>query len=136
MPHFTIEYSANLDDVVDMAALCETVRTAAIETGIFPLGGIRVRTVRCADYAIADKNPDNAFLDMVLRVGTGRDLETRRKAGEAVFAALADHLDAVIAARPFALSFEIREVHPDLNWKKNTIHGRLAAAAEAKEKAQ
>ncbi len=130
MPHFTIEYSANLDGVVDMSALCETVRKAAIETGIFPLGGIRVRMIRCADYAIADANPDNAFMDMVLRVGTGRDLETRQQAGETVFAAMEDHLADVIAARPFALSFEIREVHPDLNWKKNTIHGRLAAKAE------
>ena len=69
-------------------------------------------------------------MDMVLRVGTGRDLETRRQAGEAVFAAMADHLADVIASRPFALSFEIREVHPDLNWKKNTIHARLAAQAE------
>lgn len=130
MPHFTIEYSSNLDGVLDLAGLCETVRTAAIETGVFPLGGIRVRAIRCADYAIADANPDNAFLDMVLRLGTGRDLETRRRAGEAVFAAMADHLADLIEARPFALSFEVREVDPDLNWKKNTIHGRLAAAAK------
>jgi len=136
MPHFTIEYSANLDGVVDMPALCETVRRAAIKTGIFPLGGIRVRTIRCTDYAIADAKPDNAFIDMVLRVGTGRDLETRRQAGETVFAAMADHLADVIAARPFALSFEIREVNPDLNWKKNTIHKRLAAAAKAEGSAQ
>ena len=65
MPHFTIEYSANLDGVVDMAALCEIVRRAAIQTGIFPPGGIRVRAVRCEHYAIADAKPDNAFLDMV-----------------------------------------------------------------------
>ena len=41
MPHFTIEYSANLDGRVDMAAVVELVRKAAVETGIFPLGGIR-----------------------------------------------------------------------------------------------
>ncbi len=136
MPHFTIEYSANLDGFVDFEALCEAVRRAAIETGVFPLGGIRVRTIRCDHYAIADAKPDNAFIDMVLRVGTGRDLETRRQAGETVFAAMEQHLADVIAARPFALSFEIREVHPDLNWKKNTIHGRLAAAAKAEGPAQ
>ena len=54
MPHFTIEYSANLDGRLDIAAVCEVVRKAAVETGIFPLGGIRVRAVRCEHYAIAD----------------------------------------------------------------------------------
>ena len=74
MPHFTIEYSANLDDRVDMGAVVELVRKAAVETGIFPLGGIRVRAIRCEHYAIADGRPNFGFLDMVLRLGEGRDL--------------------------------------------------------------
>ena len=41
MPHFTIEYSANLDARTDMTELCEVVRRAAVETGVFPVGGIR-----------------------------------------------------------------------------------------------
>ncbi len=53
MPHFTIEYSANLDTRVDMGEVVEIVRKAAVETGIFPLGGIRVRAIRCEHYAIA-----------------------------------------------------------------------------------
>ena len=87
MPHFTIEYSANLDGSVDMAAVVEFVRSAAVETGIFPLGGIRVRAVRCEHYAIADGNKSFGFLDMVLRLGEGRDLVTRKKAGEHIFKA-------------------------------------------------
>jgi 5-carboxymethyl-2-hydroxymuconate isomerase len=57
MPHFTIEYSANLDSRLDMAEVVEVVRRAAVETGIFPLGGIRVRAIRCEHYAIADGDP-------------------------------------------------------------------------------
>ena len=74
MPHFTIEYSANLDGRVDIGLVVELVRKAAVETGIFPLGGIRVRAVRCEHYAIADGNKNFGFLDMVLRLGEGRDL--------------------------------------------------------------
>ena len=99
MPHFTIEYSANLDQRLDMTEVVEVVRRAAIETGIFPLGGIRVRAIRCEDYAIADGNPDLGFLDMVLRLGEGRDLATRKKAGEHVFNALSTHLDPVFKER-------------------------------------
>ena len=85
MPHFTIEYSANIDVLVDMGEVVEVVRMAAIETGIFPLGGIRVRAIKCEYYAIADGAPNLGFLDMVLRLGEGRDLATRKKAGEHIF---------------------------------------------------
>ena len=97
MPHFTIEYSANLDARVDMGAVVELVRKAAVETGIFPLGGIRVRAIKCEHYAIADGRPNFGFLDMVLRLGEGRDLATRKKAGEHIFKALSAHLDPVFA---------------------------------------
>lgn len=79
MPHFTIEYSANLDERLDMAEVVDVVRKAAVETGIFPLGGIRVRAVRCEHYAIADGRPAYGFLDMVLRLGEGRDPATRKR---------------------------------------------------------
>ena len=129
MPHFTIEYSANLDDRLDIGAACEVVRKAAVETGIFPLGGIRVRAVRCEDYAIADARQDYGFLDMVLRIGEGRDLATRQKAGEHVFQALSKHLDPVFADSKFALSFDMQINDKDTSWKRNNIHDALKVVA-------
>ena len=129
MPHFTLEYSANLDSRVDMGKVVETVRKAAVETGIFPLGGIRVRAVRCEHFAIADGNPDLGFLAMVLRLGEGRDLATRKKAGEHVFRALSDHLGPVFAAGKFALSFDIQINDKEMSWKRNNIHEALKAEA-------
>jgi len=129
MPHFTIEYSANLDAVLDMAEVVELVRKAAVETGIFPLGGIRVRAVRCEHYAIADGNPDLGFLDMVLRLGEGRDLATRKKAGQHVFEALSAYLDPVFARHKFALSFDMQINDKETSWKRNNIHEALKAEA-------
>ena len=125
MPHFTIEYSANLDARVDMGKVVEVVRKAAIETGIFPLGGIRVRAVRCEHYAIADGNPHLGFLDMVLRLGEGRDLAMRKKAGEHVFKALSAYLDPVFASGKFALSFDMQINDKETSWKRNNIHQAL-----------
>ncbi len=125
MPHFTIEYSANLDARVDMGAVVELVRKAAVETGIFPLGGIRVRTVRCEHYAIADGNPHLGFLDMVLRLGEGRDLATRKKAGEHIFKALSAYLDPVFTETKFALSFDMQINDKETSWKRNNIHEAL-----------
>ena len=128
MPHFTIEYSANLDARLDMAKVVEAVRKAAVETGIFPLGGIRVRAIRCEHYAIADGSPYFGFLDMVLRLGEGRNLATRRTAGEHIFRALSDHLDPVFATSKFALSFDMQINDKKTSFKRNNIHGAVKAA--------
>lgn len=129
MPHFTIEYSANLDGRVDMARVVEVVRKAAVEAVIFPIGGIRVRAIKCEHYAIADGNPNHAFLDMVLRLGEGRDLATRKQAGEHVFKALSTYLDPVFAQMKFALSFDMQINDKETSFKRNNIHEALKAEA-------
>ena len=129
MPHFTIEYSANLDGRLDMAKVVELVRKAAAETGIFPLGGIRVRAIRCKHYAIADGSPHFGFLAMLLRLGEGRDLAARQKAGEHIFKALSSHLDPVFAGHKFALSFDMQINDKETSWKRNNIHEALKAEA-------
>ena len=129
MPHFTLQYSANLETQVDMADVVEVVRKAAVETGIFPLGGIRVRALRCEYYAIGDGNPAFAFLDMVLRLGQGRDLATRKAAGEHIFRTLSAYLDPVFAKRKLALSFDMQINDKDTSWKRNNIHDALKAEA-------
>ena len=125
MPHFTIEYSANLDALVDMGKVVELVRNAAVQTGIFPLGGIRVRAIRCEHYAIADGQKNLGFLDMVLRLGEGRDLATRKKAGEHIFKVLSAYLDPVFANSKFALSFDMQINDKETSWKRNNIHEAL-----------
>ena len=129
MPHFTIEYSANLDERVDMAKVVEIVRKAAVETGIFPLGGIRVRAIRCEHYAIADGSPLFGFLAMVLRLGEGRDLAARKQAGAHIFQALSDYLDPLFADNKFALSFDMQINDKDTSWKRNNIHEALKSEA-------
>src|SRR5580704_6510160 len=122
MPHFTLEYSGNLDARADMGKVVEIVRKAAAETGIFPIGGIRVRAIRCEHYAIADGSAQSGFLAMVLRLGEGRDLAARKKAGEHIFKTLSTHLDPVFAQHKFALSFDMQINDKETSWKRNTIH--------------
>ncbi len=47
MPPITLQYSANLDNRVQMASLCKIAKAAMMETGVFEPGAIRVRAVRC-----------------------------------------------------------------------------------------
>ena len=128
MPHFSIEYSANLDPLVDMKALCRDVLKVALASGVFEIGAVRVRAFRCDAYAVADDKPENGFIDLTLRLAKGRDAATKKRLGDQVFAAMTAFLAPRFETRNFALSFEIREIDPDLSWKKNAIHERLRKA--------
>ena len=125
MPHFIVEYSANLDDKTDVKGLCDAILDAAIDTKLFELGAIRVRALRCEAYAIADRLPENGFVNLSLRIGAGRPAEVKKRLGDAVFAAAERFLAPLFETPHFALSFEIREIDPDFSWKKNAIHPRL-----------
>ena len=129
MPHFTIEYSANLDARLDMGKLVELVRKAAVETGVFPIGGIRVRAIRCEHYAIANGEANFGFLAMMLRLGEGRDLATRKTAGEHIFKVLSSYLDPVFSSSKFALSFDMQVNDKETSWKRNNIHDALKPEA-------
>jgi len=129
MPHFSIEYSSNLDDRVDFRALCERILVTILETGLFEIGAVRVRAFRAEAYAIADRAHDNAFVDMSFRIGVGRSDEDKKRTGELIFAAVTDQLSALFDTPHFALSLEIREIDAELSWKKNAIHPRLRQKA-------
>ena len=85
MPHFHIDYSANLENRLDIAGLLPVLRDAAMETGLFPLAGIRIRATVCTHSLIADGNPDHAFLDISVRLREGRPLDARKNRNRAYF---------------------------------------------------
>lgn len=122
MAHFNVEYSANLDGAVDVAKLCETLRRAAVETGLLPEPGIRVRAQRCEIFAIGNgQMPDAAFIDISVRLRGGRELEARKEATRQIFAAAEAYLEPLFTTRPFALSFEMRDIDPELSPKRSSI---------------
>ncbi|MCY4239588.1 MAG: 5-carboxymethyl-2-hydroxymuconate Delta-isomerase [Rhodospirillaceae bacterium] len=136
MPHFRIEYSRNLEAALELSALFETLTDVAAATGIFPLAGIRCRALPRDCYRIADGHPDNGFVHVEFRVGAGRDVTVLRQAGEDLFAALREHMAEMMRDRPVALSFEISEIHPDLNFKTGNIRDYMKARDERAETAE
>lgn len=122
MPHIIIEYSANLRDSVDFPQFLSALRGTALATGVFPLGGIRIRAYETSHYLIADGHPDNAFVHIMLRVGHGRDLDTRKRACEAIFTTVVEQLDALFRRIPIGISLEMQEIDAVLTYKKNNLH--------------
>lgn len=125
MPHFIIEYSANLEPEVDVAGLCEVIRAAAARIDTFPTAGIRVRAFRADHCAIADGNPKHGFVDISIRLREGRAQDVKQAASAEVFEAARAYLAPIIARRPLALSLEMRDIDASLSPKTGSIRDHL-----------
>lgn len=126
MAHFVLEYSANLglsDDIVQ--TLMGQLHTAAQQTGLFPLKGIRSRAYVCNQYRMADGNANHGFAHLEVKVGAGRPLVDRQAAAEQFFSVFTQFFDSHFEHRGMALSFELRELEPVLKFNKNNIQDYL-----------
>jgi 5-carboxymethyl-2-hydroxymuconate isomerase len=128
MPHLVIQYSDNMAGE-RIQRLCDALADVLADTGLFPLGGIRVRALPCPAYAIADSHPRNAFVDMVLRIGTGRSEADKKMTGDRLMHTAEAAFSHDLASPHFALSLEIVEIDPILTWKRNSMHTRLKGAS-------
>lgn len=129
MPHFQIEYSANLDAVVDMSALCEAIRTTAAGLETFPTAGIRVRAIRVDHVAMADGNAKHGFIDLSVRLREGRPEDVKQDAILRIFATLKDFMAPVMATRSIALSAELRDIDAALSPKFGTVRDHMEDSA-------
>ena len=125
MPHFHIEYSANLESLVDMAQLCEAVRAKAAAIDTFPMAGIRVRATRVDHVAIANGNPKHGFVDLSVRLREGRPHDVKRDAITQIFAVLTDFMAPSMETLSVALSAEMRDIDADLSPKFGNIRDHL-----------
>ena len=122
MPHFIAEYSSNIKDDIDFQDFFYQVNGYLGHTGVFPLAGIRSRAICVDDYVIADAKHDYAFIHMTLKVGSGRDIETRQVIAQTLFKFIETYFKPLQDQRLLAISFEMTELDPILNYKSNNIH--------------
>ncbi|WP_299043183.1 5-carboxymethyl-2-hydroxymuconate isomerase [uncultured Tateyamaria sp.] len=125
MPHIILDYSANLETVMDMHGLCVALKDAAAATGVFPPAGIRVRAHAANHFVVADGDPKHSFIDITIRLAAGRSDAQKTQATDAVFDAAraftADHM----ATHPFMLSLDLREIDADHSRKISSIRDHL-----------
>ena len=127
MPHIMLDYSANMEKRIDIAALCDHLRRTALETDVFPMAGIRVRAFAATHVSIANGDPMHGYLDISIRLREGRDQQTRERAIQAIFDAAKDFLRPTLATYPVALSAEMRNIDASLSPKTSTIRDHLTA---------
>jgi 5-carboxymethyl-2-hydroxymuconate isomerase len=131
MPHFVIEYSANLEPDIGLRAIVDAVHKSAVDSGLFKIGGIRVRTLRHEIYKIADGNPEHAFLHVRANILEGRSVEDRERLGQTTLAAVDALLATARERRGIALSVEVSEISHNMSFKKNSLHAQLGKGGAA-----
>jgi 5-carboxymethyl-2-hydroxymuconate isomerase len=127
MPHQVIEYSANLDDSLDIDGLVGALHETAVSIDALPTAGIRTRAARREVFRIADGHPDNTFINVTLRIAEGRPLDVQKATGQKLFDELNRYVAEIYKSRPIALSFEIQEIKPDTRWKQSNIRDYMAS---------
>jgi 5-carboxymethyl-2-hydroxymuconate isomerase len=129
VPHITVEYSANLQEAVSIAKLVEDVHRAVLATGTFKVGAVRTRAERRDVFVVADGDPQNAFINVIARIGRGRPPEKRRGLAEAIMAVLEQETATLAASRGLALSVYVEEIDEDGALRKNNLHARMEQKA-------
>lgn len=123
MPHIIVEHSEFFDDELSMGGLVERLHEEAMTIDAFPIGGLRVRSLASGVSRIGDGDAKNGFIYITVRIGEGRDIETKRNIGERLFKVLTDftqrHFDT---NRPLSLGLELQVIEKAWTWKKNNIH--------------
>jgi 5-carboxymethyl-2-hydroxymuconate isomerase len=129
MPHLIVEYSANVENQIDVLKLIETVHQAALRTGVFEVAAVRTRAERREYYVIADGHRDNAFVAIFVRVAKGRPPETRERLGQEIFDAACGFLEKAYEKMPLAISLEVQEIDDTAAFRKNNLHALVKARA-------
>ena len=125
MPHFHIEYSGNLEGVVDISALCEVIRASAAAIETFPTPGIRVRATRVDHVSMADGDVKHGFIDLSIRLREGRPKQVKKEAVGLIFAVLKDFIAPAMKTNSIALSAEIRDIDAALSPKFGNVRDHM-----------
>lgn len=125
MPHFILEYTANLRSHASIEVLLPEVNRLLIDLGLYPIGGIRSRAIEYEHYAIADGSAPAAFVHANLKIGSGRTQEEKQRTGDALFSLLKEHFAEIFATSGLALSLELSEFSEGGTWKHNNLHARF-----------
>lgn len=131
MAHFILEYSSNLsDEALALDNLFEALHRAAVDTGLFPLAGLRSRAHRCSRFCVADGTEHFAFVHLQVRIGAGRTEQEKELAARQFFEVLSRHLEPIKKSRGLAVSFELTELPEKFKYNDNNLRDYLAVPQE------
>jgi 5-carboxymethyl-2-hydroxymuconate isomerase len=132
MPHIIVEYSANLEPVLDIRKLVLDIHTVALQSGVFEIAAVRTRAERRDLFVVADGDPENGFIHVSIHMAAGRDVATRRRLAETMLDTLATATREIRDRRGLGLSVEGHDIDGAASVRLNNLHERIAGGSLAK----
>ena len=106
MPHFIVEYSADVTTHHDMQNLCQALFDSAKDSGAFPdTNAIKVRATPATHWVLG--HGDSGFVHVTIRLLAGRDSATQALVTQTALKTLKAHLPLV-----GSLSVDIKDINP------------------------
>jgi 5-carboxymethyl-2-hydroxymuconate isomerase len=111
MPHFVIEYSADIERSIDMDALMRTVFEAAVAAQVMQPQDIKIRAIPYSHFYLADGGA--SFVHTTVHLLAGRSAEQKKRLSSLLRAGLAPLLTDV-----HSISIDIVDMDPDAYLKR------------------
>jgi len=109
MPHFIVEYTANIQTEARIPELLKKGVDALVGEG-YPLLGMRARSLQFDEYVLADGREDCGMVHVTLKVAPGHASAKKQRTCVVVFELLKAHFAEMFARRYLLLSVELVEV--------------------------
>lgn len=110
MPHLVLEYSGNVRENIDPAALFGKLHTELAAAGGFRLQDFKSRVVRMDQYFIGDGTYEQSFINLDVRTFGGKSTEARAAISQAALAMLAGVFETTLRETACDISVQITEL--------------------------
>lgn len=110
MPHIIVEYSKNIDDIIDVAKLVHKLHEGLAAQGI-DKARIKTRAHGCNYVAVGDHGSHGHMVHTTLLLLAGRDVATKKQYGDALHKIMTDAVDARV--KSCSMTLEIRDMDAD-----------------------
>lgn len=143
MPHLVMLYTGQLDQEVQIGALCRQLADAMLavrdeaDQAVFPPGGTRVLAYPAPHHAVADGGAagraaggsgDYAFVYLNLRMARGRTQATQQRAGQMLLKVAQDFFAPTLAKRHIGITLQIDEGAEVFDAKHSNLHPLFRSA--------
>ena len=68
MAHAIVEYSGNIENIINLQDLIDKIHQCCLETGVFPAQGMRTRGVKRELFRVGNVNEEAFFVHIQLKM--------------------------------------------------------------------
>jgi len=121
MPHIVIEYSEGAGSRIDMPALVKAVHRSVRDSGAVKPNAVRTFAREATYSLVADEDPANQFVQIILRIAPGRPADEKRQILQTVYDAAANIARPALDEGRCALRADLIQSDPNFAIHETTL---------------